>query len=335
MTGRLALVVALHEMVDGQEADLFAQLISKEELKTKQGKPYYRVAFRDAGREVAFPIWNDSAWAEACKSEWRLGSCYKMRAIYRETQYGPQLDIKKIREVGESDKKEGFDEEKLRPAARRDSAAQFAALVELVQKEIADVELRQLLVDMLETNRAAIVVFPAATRMHHAFVGGFIDHILSVTKNCLFLADKYTTQYPQLAATLSRDLVIAGGVLHDIGKLRELEPRPEGAAYTAAGELIGHVLQGRDMLREAALGRKLDPELLLRLEHIIVAHQRLPEWGAPKPPMTAEALLVHFADDIDAKMEMFDAILRDEPGDGPVTSARNGMQQKMYRGKKK
>lgn len=335
MAGRLAIVVALHEMVDGQEADFFAQLSTKEELKTRQGKPYHRVAFRDAGREVGFPIWNDSAWSEACKNEWRVGACYKMRAVYRETQYGPQLEIKKIREVAEGDKKEGFDEQAMRPAARRDSAAQFAALLELVKAEVADTELKQLLVDMLETNRAAITVFPAATRMHHAFVGGFIDHILSVTRNCVFLADKYLAQYPQLAPTLSRDLVIAGGVLHDIGKLRELEPRPEGAAYTAAGELIGHVLQGRDMLREAAAGRAIDPEILLRLEHIIVAHQRLPEWGAPKPPMTPEALLVHYADDIDAKMEMFDAIHRDEPGDGPVTSARNGLQQKVYRGKKK
>ena len=76
----------------------------------------------------------------------------------------------------------------------------------------------------------------------------------------------------------------------------------------------------------------IDPEKLLRLEHVIVAHQRLPEWGAPKPPMTPEALIVHYADDLDAKLNMMVLALADEKGDGPVTSRRNPMAQAFYRG---
>ena len=96
---------------------------------------------------------------------------------------------------------------------------------------------------------------------------------------------------------------MAGAILHDIGKLREYDCRPEGAAFSAEGALIGHILLGRDIVREAAAEIRLDADTLLRLEHIIVAHQRLPEWGSPKPPMTPESLLVHYADDIDAKFE--------------------------------
>ena len=96
--------------------------------------------------------------------------------------------------------------------------------------------------------------------------------------------------------------------------------------------MIGHILQGRDMLREAAAGRTIEPEILLRLEHIIVSHQRLPEWGSPKPPMTPEALLVHYADDLDAKFHMLHAALRDDATPGPLTSKKNVLGQQFYRG---
>ena len=121
---------------------------------------------------------------------------------------------------------------------------------------------------------------------------------MSVTRTCVYLADKYAEYYPEMKPPLDKDLVVAGGILHDIGKLREMEQRPEGAGHTPEGSLIGHILLGRDMVREAAAAMKgappLDAETLLRLEHVIIAHQRLPEWGSPKPPMTPEALLVHY-----------------------------------------
>jgi 3'-5' exoribonuclease len=175
---------------------------------------------------------------------------------------------------------------------------------------------------------------PAATRNHHAFAGGFLEHVASVVRNARMLVDKYATDYADLRPPLSRDLVIAGAVLHDIGKLRELEMSDGAPAYTAAGELIGHVLMGRDIVREAAVVRNLDPELLLRLEHIIVSHQRLPEWGSPKPPMTPEALLVHYADDLDAKFQIMYAALHDDPQPGPFTSHNNPIKQKFFRGRK-
>ena len=101
-----------------------------------------------------------------------------------------------------------------------------------------------------------------------------------------------------------------------------LEQRPEGTVYTASGALIGHFLQGRDIVREAAATCPLPPDTLLRLEHLIIAHQRLPEWGSPKPPMTPEALLVHYADDIDAKFHMMVEVLRNDTSEGPVTSKK-------------
>jgi len=333
-------LMLLAEMTDGQEADFFALLSAKESQTTRDGKPYFRVSFRDAKREVNFPIWNDAPLAAACRDEWHVGQFYKLRAVYRETNFGPQLDIRRIRAVNESDAAEGFDSSMCLPKARRDAAEMFDELRTLAAEGIQDAALAAVVTTLLDDNRETLLKMPAATHNHHAYAGGFLEHVLSVTQTCVYLAEKYVSACPELQPPLDADLVIAGGVLHDIGKVRELTLTPAGAEYSAAGALVGHILQGRDMLRETAAAcglaaQPLDEEKLLRLEHIIVAHQRLPEWGAPKPPMTPEALLVHYADDIDAKLQMMMAAIVSEPGESALTSNRNPLRQKLYRGKPK
>jgi len=325
-------VVALADMTNGQEADLFAMMTSKEALTTRDGKPYFKVGFRDAAREVTFPVWGDSAWAVDCRDTWSPGTFYKIRATYRETNYGPQLEIRKIREATSQDAADGFDPAMLLPQSRFDPAAMFDELTAIAHAKIADAALSALVADVLEANRETILTLPAATRNHHAFVGGYLEHVLSVTRTCVYLADKYAEYYPDVRPPLDKGLVVAGAILHDVGKIRELEQHPQGAVYTASGSLIGHVLQGRDIVRDAAQRHPLAEETLLRLEHVIVSHQRLPEWGAPKPPMTPEALIVHYADDLDAKLQMMVAILRDDPSGGPLTSRKNILGQHLFRG---
>jgi 3'-5' exoribonuclease len=325
-------VVPLAELADGQVADFFALLCEKQELKTKDGKPYFRVAFRDARRQVGFPIWCDSPLAEPCRSEWTPGQFYKLRAVLRQSNYGPQLEIMKIRPVEDGDSAEGFDPLMCQAVSKFEPSEMFAELMNIVDAQIADKPLRELVSDILEQHREPLLSLPAAKRNHHAYIGGFLEHVLSVTRSACYLADKYTTLYEYLRPPISKDLVVAGAVLHDIGKIRELAVGPAGADYTAAGCLIGHVLQGRDIVREFAAGRDIDPETLLRLEHVIVSHQRLPEWGAPKPPMTPEALIVHFADDLDAKLQMMVCALEEDTTEGPVTSKRNALNQPFYRG---
>ena len=329
-------IVTLSEISPGQEADLFLLMTAKEELKTKAGKPYFRVGFRDGGREVSFPIWGDSPWAVDCRDHWNPGVFYKLRAVYQETNFGPQLEIRKIREVIEADTADGFDPTLCQPRSRFDPEEMLAELLEIAQQHIKNPALRRLVESLLGANRESLLTHPAARRNHHAYVGGLLEHTLSVTRTCVFLADKYADYYPEMQPPLSKDLVVAGGILHDIGKLREMQQRPEGSAHTAEGSLIGHILIGRDMVREAAATLNADPALdadtLLRLEHLIITHQGRPEWGSPKPPMTPEALLVHYADDIDAKYQMMVGVLRDDTTPGPVTSKKNVLMQHVYRG---
>jgi 3'-5' exoribonuclease len=322
----------LCDLSEGQEAEFFALLSEKQELTTRDGKPYYRVTFRDAMREVNFPIWSDSPQADACRSQWSAGQFFKLRAILRQSNYGPQLDIKKIRPVEDADRSDGFDPHMCQPTSRFDPVEMFAELMNIVESRIADTKLRKLVADILEQNREQLLSLPAAKKNHHAYLSGYLEHVLNVTRTCCHLAEKYAALYDDLDPPLNKDVILAGAVLHDIGELRELATGPSGADYTPSGCLIGHVLQGRDIVREAAAGRPIDPETLLRLEHVIIAHQRLPEWGAPKPPMTPEALIVHYADDLDAKLQMMVCALKEDATDGPLTSKRNALYQQIYRG---
>ena len=330
-------IVAMSDLANGEEGDFFALLADKQELLTKDGKPYWKVTFRDAKRDCAFPIWSDAPLADACRDQWQVGEFYKLRALYRETNYGPQLDIRKIRPVEEADKEDGFSPQMCQPTSRFDSEEMLDDLVELASEGIADEPLRKLVLGMLETHRDDLLAWPAAQRNHHAFYGGYLEHVRNVSRHAYYLAQQYAELYPDMTPPLDVGVAVAGAILHDVGKLRELRTTPGGAEYTAAGNLIGHILQGRDLVREAAAaqadaGDPVDAETLLRLEHVIVSHQRLPEWGSPKPPMTPEALLVHYADDCDAKYQMMLSVLADDPSPGPVTGRRNVLGQQVYRG---
>lgn len=328
-------ILTLSEMTHGQEGDLFVLMTAKEELRTREGKPYFKVAFRDAGREVSFPVWGDSPWAVECRDSWTPGACYKLRALYRETSYGPQLEIRKIREATDADTADGFDPAMCLPQTRFDPRAMFDELLAIARERIADAALVELVASILTSHRDVLLACPAARHNHHAFVGGLLEHTLSVTQTCVFLARKYAEHYPDMQPPLDTDLVVAGAILHDIGKVRELESSAAAIAYTPEGELVGHLLLGRDILRESAAGVPIDRDKLLRLEHLIIAHQRLPEWGSPKPPMTPEALIVHYADDLDAKYHMVYAALKEDSNPGPVTSNKNRLHQKIFRGLEK
>lgn len=328
-------LVPLCELPTDQECDTFGLLSRKEEATTREGKPYWMVTFRDARMEFTFPVWCDSQLAQDCRTRWTVGCFYKIRAVRRDTRYGPQLEIRRIREVTEQDRETGFDPLMCLPQSERPPEELYQELAELVSTEIQRPEVRELVLAILRQYKDVLLTLPAARSHHHAYVGGWLEHTLSVVETCVFLADKYRRHYPQLDPPLDRDLVIAGGVLHDIGKVRELSFSATAADYTEEGALIGHLLLGRDMVREAATQMEIDRETLLRLEHLIIAHQRLPEWGSPKPPMTPEALIVHYADDLDAKFHMFYHILRTDTEGGALTGDRNLLRQKLFRGKGK
>jgi 3'-5' exoribonuclease len=323
----------LCELQAGQAGDCFVLLVSKTRGSTRDGKPYYRVVFRDSGRTATAMIWSDGALFADCEQAWEPGRFYKLRCRYTENQYGPQVDIDRIREATKDDAADGFDPAEFVTASRFDPDVMFSELMEIVETQVEDPGLRQLVAEILTENSDAVRAHPAASRNHHAFRAGFLEHVLSVTRTAVYLADKYRDYYPDMQPLLSKSLVVAGAVLHDIGKLHELIDQPQGAVYSPPGRLIGHLLLGRDMVRaKAAEIPNLDPELLLRLEHIIVAHHNVPEFGSPIPPHTPEAMLVYHCDEIDAKFNMMVLALADPGGEMGFTSRDNPLRRSIFRG---
>ncbi|QDT45512.1 3'-5' exoribonuclease YhaM [Gimesia alba] len=330
-------LMLLSEMEPGQFADSFVLLVSKEKANTRDGKPYFRVLFRDHTITATAMIWSDTPWFEDCESQWTEGEFYKVRARYDENKYGPQLDIDRIRAVIDDDAADGFDSSLYFKRSRFSSEEMLQELNEIASEQIEEVPLRNLVLDILETYADQIKTIAAASKNHHAFTGGFLEHVLSVTRTADYLADKYAVYYQNMQPPLNKSLVIAGAILHDIGKLTELEYKPHASSYTPAGRLIGHILLGRDLVREHAQKfDDLEPETLLRLEHMIVSHQNLPEWGSPIAPHTPEALLVHYADDIDAKFHMVATTLENilPSNEDEFSSRDNALRRSIFLGLK-
>ncbi len=327
-------LVRISELDAGQMGDCFALLASRERSTTRDGKPYFRASFRDTARTVTAMIWSDSPCFSDCETLWKVGGFYKLQCHFHESQYGPQIEIDRIREVEQADESDGFNPADFYQSTQFDVNEMFADLVGIATQQISDVPLKQLVVGLLQEHEEPLKRLPAASRNHHAFTGGYLEHVLSVTRTATFLADKYLADYPSMQPPLSKPLVVAGAILHDIGKLIELDNRPQGSGYTAEGRLISHILLGRDLIRDkAAEVPNMDAEVLLRLEHMIVAHQNMSEWGSPVAPHTPEALLVYYADDIDAKFHMMARALMEEPGeDEQFTGRDNPLRRQIFRG---
>lgn len=329
-------LVLFREMLPGQLSDTFAMLGAKDEARTRDDKPYFRVTFKDARRSATAMIWADNAFFEACRDTWKVGGFYKLRCRFEESSYGPQVDLDRIREAVDADREAGFDPDSFFPTSRYNREEMFAELVALVREHVDEEPVQRLLLEILEENADGIRQYAAAVRNHHAFMGGYLEHTLSVVKTAIFLADKYSAYYTDMRPPLSKSLVVAGAVLHDIGKMAELTFTPGGWEYTARGRLVGHIFIGRDMvLKKAAEISELDEETILRLEHIIISHQGIPEWGSPIPPSTPEALLVHYADDMDAKFHELAVQLENaQPVDAEFTDYRNPLRRRIFLGLK-
>jgi 3'-5' exoribonuclease len=328
-------LVRLAELSPGQSGDFFALLTERTRGARRDGKPFYTCRFRDGPRVATAMVWADGDWFEACAETWQEGQFYKLRGQYDEHKtYGPQIEIQNIRPVTDADRADGFDPLLFVEHSRFDPEALWTELVALVEAEIADLPLRQLVRTVLDRSAAQLKQAPATLRNFYPFAGGLLEHTLSVTHSCLFLADKYLEHYPDLRPPLNRDLVIAGAVLHDLGRTRELGDDLVHVQPTVPGRLFGHILLGRDLVRDAAreLG-DVNPELVQMLEHIILSHLALPEWGSPRLPLIPECLIIHHADDLDAKLEMYARCLMKDKEAGPFTARDPVLGRQLYKGR--
>lgn len=320
----------LAELPRNRECDFFCYIAERELLLTRSGRPYLRVTVRDATRSITFPIWRESPWWDLCDQHFHAGVFCKVRAIYRESAHGPQFEFRKIRPATAEDSPQGFDPQRFLPPSRGDNAAFFTAVREIAEKEITDEPLRRMTLQLLDSHREAWMQ-QAGGRWHHAYPGGLIEHTYFALRGAMRLWETYAFADGELASELNRDVTIAGAILHDVGRIQELRVTPVGVEMSDAGQLLGHPALGRDLVRDAAIACGVDEELRLRLEHVLLSHHARPDYGSPAPPMTLEALLVHLADDADARLIAAWEALQAEPT-SHWTSKRNPTGQKWRRG---
>lgn len=334
MAAKKAPLTRLSSLSPGNTGEFFAQLAERIRGQTRDGKPYFTCRFRDSRRTATAMIWQDGGWFDSCLNAWREGQCFKLRATYGEhDRFGPQLEIQQIRPVRPGDEDDGFDPTEFFDRSRFDPEATFNRLRELAEGEISHEPLRRLVLGLLDGHRSRLLKLPASPRHYHPFVGGWVEHTLSVTRNCVYLVDRYREHYAELKPPLNRDALIAAAVLHEIGRVAELDDQLPPQA-TTDGRLLGHILLGRDLVRQAAsVQGDLDGDWLRLLEHLIVTHLNLPEWGSPRLPAIPECLILHHADDLDAKMEMYVRSLTRDVADGDWTERDPILNRPLWKGR--
>ena len=233
-----------------------------------------------------------------------------------------QLVIEKIRRVNpDQDKEQGFREEDCILSAPRPVEEMWSELDQLIL-HVRDPFVRQLLQRIVAQHGDKLRIWPAALTVHHAYRGGFLEHILSVARSALTLGAAYGA---------NQDLLTAGALLHDIGKLEELE-YDQSTRYTRDGNMVGHVTLGTMMVRAATSAIPDFPEVLrTQIEHLIVSHHGHKEFGAPVEPMTIEAMILSAADDLDAKINQVRQALAEE-GAGEFTAYHSRLGRVLWRG---
>lgn len=329
-------IAELAKLPPGQPGDFFAMVVHKEAGITRDGKPFFNLRLEAGGRSVAMAVWHDSPWHATCRDTWQPGQWFKVRGLWREhPKYGPKLEASLIRPACESDRDDGFDPEALGGKPAVDAEALFAELSALAQS-IVHPGLRNLTAGLLSEHAATLKRLPASRGRFHVHAGGWVQHTLSVARMTDSLVAELHRCQPAARERLDRDLALSGALLHEIGRVREWRPMEDWASAPpepcGEGHLIGPNLLARDMVREkAAASAELDSNRRLALEHLLLSFLERPEWGSPRLPAIPEALVVHHADDLDAKMEMYMRHMADSPGQGPFTQPDPVLKRVLWR----
>jgi 3'-5' exoribonuclease len=262
---------------------------SKQVKAKKNGEPYLALVLADRTGQIEAKMWDN---VDEFIAVFEQDDFLKIKGLINKYKNRFQLTIHKLRRMEEAD----IDFTDYLPKTTKDIGELWRTLTEFVAtfqnphlKSL--VELFMADPEIAERYRNA----PAAKTLHHAYIGGLLDHVVSLFRSC----DLMCQNYPQV----NRDLLLAGAFLHDIGKIQELSYN-RAFSYTTRGQLLGHMIIELEML-QAKLAKLPDfpAELKTLLEHLIISHHGQYDFGSPKLPMFPEALLLHYLDDLDSKME--------------------------------
>jgi 3'-5' exoribonuclease len=280
-------------------------LVSHKEIRQKKsGEPYLSLTLTDRTGELDAKMWDNAAES---LDTFNRDDFVRVKGLLQVFQNRPQLTLHKIQPVPESE----VDLADYLPASKRDRDEMFRELQAWIAG-MSNPHIKSLLEDIFADAAVAQAyrTAPAAKTVHHAWIGGLIEHVLSLCQLAKMTAAHY--------AEIDLDLLLAGVILHDLGKISELH-YARSFGYTDQGQLLGHILIGLQMV-SAKMRPDFPPRLREMLLHMILSHHGELEFGSPKVPMFPEALLLHHLDNMDSKMECMRSLIeRDRLLDGAWT----------------
>jgi len=276
-------------------------VLDKNMAFSQKGAPYLSLRLGDRTGDIEGRVWDRAVELDKL---FRKGDVVLIQSRAASYKNMIQLSIVDIRKAGD----DGADLREYALSSRFDRDEMFRGVMAFIAR-IENPHLKKLLESFFADPSIAegFKEAPAAKAFHHNYIGGLLEHTLSV----LHLLDRVAGHY----GTLNRDLLIAGGILHDIGKIRELSHKPL-IEYSDTGRLIGHIVLGVEML-DAKIAQMDDfpGQLAMELRHIILSHHGILEYGSPKRPKTVEALVIHYIDDMDAKVNAFRGFIENADDD--------------------
>ncbi|MCP4200512.1 MAG: HD domain-containing protein [bacterium] len=294
--------IPIFDWQSGDSVAGFALVTRKERRQDRNARDYIDLELTDNTGTVFAKIWADSA---ALDADFEAHDFVAFRGIVKSFREQIQLSIDQCRRATDDDREHGFDEALLIPSTPEDPEDLWRRL-EAVFRTIERPHLDRLTKETLTIHGKALKEHPAAKTIHHAYRGGLLEHVVSMAE----LASMVAGHYPEL----DRDLLLVGVLFHDLGKLLEIGAMPAND-YTPEGQLVGHVVIGRDLLRERCAAIPGFPnDDAVHLEHLVLSHQGRMEYGAPVEPRTAEALALHMIDNLDAKLAQLRQAARHQDG---------------------
>ena len=289
----------LSEIKRDDKFEGFLIVRSAEQRASANGKNYLDMTLADRSGSINAKMWDGTIQPPVA------GSIVKVRAAGNEFNGRMQLRVEKIRAA---EKKDVIDMSMLIPCAPDDPHAMLQSIVRAADR-IADNDLRRITCELLDRAGDKLLTFPAAKQMHHAYRSGLLQHMTTMLRS----ANAILSVYPQLNASL----LIAGVIIHDLAKIDEMDTDTLGLVsdYSIDGKLLGHIVRGVVNIQLAAQKTGANPAKALLLQHMVLSHHGIPEYGSPMAPKFPEAEVLNMIDTLDARLfEMDEALSRAIPG---------------------
>ncbi|PDH75939.1 3'-5' exonuclease [Oenococcus oeni] len=280
----------LNEHKKGENYSIYLLIKSAEKRMTSKSSPYIRLTLTDRSGEIQANLWDAS---EEDVANYVPGKVVYLNVLQDEYQSKPQLKIQEIRLANETEPSDPSLYEISSPVSKKELQSQINDLL----FQITNPTWNRVVRNILNKYADKYYEYPAAEKIHHAYRGGLAFHSLSIAKLALAVSDLY----PQI----NRSLLLAGALLHDIGKTKELSG-PVGTEYTTEGQLLGHIIIGDEIIVQAAeeLGFDLNSEDMLLLRHLILSHHNKLKFGSPIQPRELEAFVLSKLDDLDSHIQL-------------------------------